>query len=71
VRISLDADSLSLLIRDDGVGCNGVSPHPPGRGVRNMEQRAKRIGAIFNRVSHVVGGCEIQVRLPLTAAADT
>lgn len=67
VRISLDADSLSLLIRDDGVGCNGTSLRPAGRGVHNMEQRAGRIGAIFTRHNHADGGCEVRVRLPLAA----
>lgn len=70
VRISLDVDSLSLLIRDDGVGCNGASSRPAGRGVRNMEQRASRIGALFSRHNHAGDGCEIQVRLPLTAVPE-
>ncbi len=70
VQINVEAGTLSLLIRDNGVGCGGVSQRPPGRGVHNMEQRAKRIGAIFKRESHVAGGCEIQVRLSLTAAVD-
>lgn len=65
VRISLEADNLNLLIRDDGVGCNGASPRPPGRGIRNMEQRTGRIGAIFTRHNHADGGCEIRVCLPL------
>lgn len=65
VQVSLASDSLSLRIRDDGVGCGGASPRPPGRGVRNMEQRASRIGALMTRESQTAGGCEIQVRLPL------
>lgn len=68
VRIDADVDYLRLTIRDDGVGCDGVSPRPPGRGVRNMEQRAGRIGAWFSRHTHAGGGCEIQVRLPFVAA---
>jgi signal transduction histidine kinase len=69
IQIGVEAGTLSLLIRDDGIGCGGASPRPPGRGVHNMEQRAKRIGAIFKRESRLAGGCEIQVRLPLTTAA--
>jgi len=70
VQISVDAETLSLLIRDDGVGCDGATPRPPGRGVRNMEQRASRIGALFSRETQIAGGCEIQVRLPLTAVPE-
>ncbi len=67
VRIDVDADFLSLTIRDDGVGCAGATSRPPGRGVRNMEQRASRIGAKFSRHSHAGGGCEILLRLPFAA----
>lgn len=69
IQINVEAGTLRLQIRDDGVGCGGASPRPPGRGVHNMEQRAKRIGAIFSRESHVAGGCEIQVELPLAAVS--
>jgi signal transduction histidine kinase len=68
VQISVDAGTLSLLIRDDGIGCAGASARPPGRGVRNMEQRASRIGAEFSRASRSAGGCEIQISLPLARA---
>ncbi|OYY94356.1 MAG: histidine kinase [Hydrogenophilales bacterium 28-61-23] len=71
VRIDLETGvgggSLSLTIRDDGIGCGGAAPRPPGRGVRNMEQRAMRIGALFSRESRVDGGCEILLRLPFAA----
>jgi signal transduction histidine kinase len=68
VEISLDAEALTLAIRDDGIGCAGNSLRPPGRGVRNMAQRASRIGATFTRESLLAGGCEIQLRLPLQLA---
>ncbi len=69
IRIEFDADSLSLAIRDDGIGCDAATQRPPGRGVRNMEQRAGRIGALFSRHNHTAGGCEIRVRMPFAAAS--
>lgn len=68
VDIRLDAGSLVMVIRDDGLGCAGNSLRPPGRGVRNMEQRASRIGASFTRESQLAGGCEIRLRLPMQLA---
>lgn len=70
IQISVEAGTLSMLIRDDGIGCDGASSRPPGRGVRNMEQRASRIGARFSRHNPADGGCEIQVWLPFVAVPE-
>lgn len=71
IEIGLDAQFLYLSVRDDGVGCAGNSARPPGRGVRNMEQRASRIGAVFSRESQAGSGCLIHLRLAYGDAGKT
>lgn len=69
VEIGLTSDALHVSIRDDGVGCAGVAQRISGRGLRNMEQRAIRIGARISRLTLATGGCEVAVRLPLSGTA--
>ncbi|NTV94421.1 MAG: histidine kinase [Thiobacillus sp.] len=66
-RVTVDlercAGQLSLTVRDDGRGCAGE--HKSGRGVRNMEMRAGRLGGSLSRESPAGGGCAVAVVVPL------
>lgn len=67
VRVELahaDRD-LSLTIGDDGRGCADPGNGRAGRGLRNIEMRAARLGGRFRRESPAAGGCIIGVTLPL------
>ncbi|MEW5770988.1 MAG: ATP-binding protein [Pseudomonadota bacterium] len=66
VCVEAVAGGLRLRVRDDGRGCNGGAEGGNGRGLRNMESRAARIGATFTRRDAAAGGCEIEVGLPLS-----
>ena len=63
VEVVLAEQTLSLRIRDNGIGCDKGATPGAGRGVRNMEMRAERIGAALQRNGE--GGCEVVVHLPL------
>jgi signal transduction histidine kinase len=67
VMVSLERRDghLSLAVRDDGRGCDGGPEQRLGRGVRNMEMRATRLGGSLRRGNAAPRGCEIEVTVPV------
>ena len=71
VAVSVDAEAgsaaLRIQVEDDGKGLpEGGEGRAPGRGLRNMQTRARRIGARIEFVRRD-RGTRIEVRLPLAA----
>ncbi len=64
------AQALVLEITDNGNGMPGDESLKPGRGLRNMRQRAQQIGAIVEVVRHADGvpGTTVRLRLPVAAS---
>lgn len=71
VSIACDGELLSIEVRDDGKGCPHDSTHPTGRGLRNMEARAARLGGNLSRRNGSAGGHAVKLTMPRPdAAAD-
>jgi signal transduction histidine kinase len=66
IRIGLEANEecLTLSIEDDGIGVSPPACNNGGMGIRNMEQRAKMIGAKFVIQSRRQRGTLITCRVP-------
>ena len=64
IHIESNLDGVNLLISDDGVGHPGASHKSTGLGLRNMESRARRIGATYQLETLNQGGTAISVHLP-------
>lgn len=64
------AQALVLEITDNGSGMPDDETMKPGRGLRNMRQRAQQIGAAIEVVRHANGlpGTTVRLRLPLMMA---
>lgn len=62
VEVTEDKKSISISIQDDGIGFNQEEVNL-GNGLKNMEQRAKEIGATFSLRSTKEGGTLIFVKL--------
>lgn len=69
VRIVLDWDEtgLRLEIGDDGHGVAAEDPPPAGRGMRNMESRALRLGGSLTRHNSSPRGYTVTLNLPASA----
>ncbi len=63
-----DEHSFVLRVGDDGKGL--PAERKTGRGLANMMQRARTIGAHLKVGTHVPAGTEVEVRLPLAPDAD-
>jgi len=62
VRLYVTTNSLFLSVRDNGLGCAKI-PHP-GRGLPNMEKRAREIGGAL-QVSGSGEGTLVNLEIPL------
>lgn len=74
VRVSLaaDGDDLVLEVRDDGIGFDpSVVRGRQHQGLRNMQNRAERLGGAFEVSSTIGAGTSIVVRVPLAGAGIT
>jgi signal transduction histidine kinase/streptogramin lyase len=69
VSLTYDDRSLSLRIRDDGQGfdLDGAGRRVGHWGLRNMQERAQKIGAEWKVASAAGRGTEIEVMVPLAA----
>lgn len=69
IRAGVDDSSLSLSMRDDGCGFDMSGDADPdsesGRGLKNMERRAKLLGADLSIESYPGKGTEIHLTIPL------
>lgn len=63
VALDFSADALRIRIADDGVGFTDSGAHS-GRGLRNMQSRAQKIGATLD-IAHLSPGTAIRLDLPL------
>ena len=64
VDVLVEAGSdLLLRVVDDGVGL--PSSYEPGRGLRNLEERAARLGGTFRASRSPTGGTVIEWRVPI------
>jgi two-component system sensor histidine kinase UhpB len=63
LRLERTETGISLRVRDDGCGLNGLAG-TTGKGVRGMHERALLIGAELSLGSPQSGGAEIHLRLP-------
>jgi len=59
-------DRVRVAVRDDGKG--GAAPREGGRGLRNMEQRARELGGELG-IASGPGGTEVVVELPVREQA--
>ena len=69
IRAQAGESSLVLTMRDDGCGFDSspdaVANSETGRGLKNMEQRAKLLGADLSIDSSPGEGTEIRLTIPL------
>ena len=70
LRLKLDADVLTLLIEDDGKGCDAETVTVPpvgmvGDGLANMQQRMDQLGGRFAQQSRPGNGTTVRLILPL------
>jgi signal transduction histidine kinase len=70
IRAQITDSVFTLMMRDDGCGfdnsCDTVANSESGRGLKNMEQRAKLLGADLTIHSSPGEGTEIRLNMPLT-----
>ena len=64
VKIDLTEEELRLQIEDDGPTAD-ISTWHPGRGLRNMQERARLSGGELERERRAPNGCRVRVRVPL------
>ena len=62
LSIAFDSDSVSLKVSDDGLGFS--DDREGGHGLRNMRQRAERLGGRFHVKSTRGAGTAVEVSLP-------
>ena len=70
LRLHINADVLTLLIEDDGKGCEcAVRPvaltSASGDGLSNMQNRMEQIGGRFTKEDRSGGGTTVRLELPL------
>jgi PAS domain S-box-containing protein len=63
VRLDHREQQVELNVEDDGIGFDSASAG--GMGLRNMQERAKEIGAVFSLSTAPQQGTKIQIRLEL------
>lgn len=62
---------LQMMIKDDGVGIDlEKTQNSTGNGLRNMQERAARLGAIFGVENIEAGGTEICIKIPLLEGSE-
>ena len=64
VHVSGAADTLKVIVADDGIGFDSTQ-RVSGLGLRGMEERVREIGGALTIKSVPAGGTTLEVRLPL------
>jgi two-component system sensor histidine kinase DevS len=62
VRVEVTHTSVNLTVIDDGRGVDPARPH--GNGLRNMAERASRLGGSFELDTAEAGGCTLRWSVP-------
>lgn len=70
LRLKLEGDVLTLLIEDDGKGCDAEAvsvtlSSAAGDGLSNMQNRMQQIGGRFTKQNRSGGGTSVRLELPL------
>jgi signal transduction histidine kinase len=69
VHLVFGPDELDLVVSDDGCGPSGLpaGPEAPGRheGLRNMRERARRLGGRLDVAENPTGGTRVVLAVPL------
>lgn len=66
LRIVFGDERLRLEIADDGIGCDDGRMRRAGRGLLNMEARARQLGGELTRYGARPKGCVIALELPVS-----
>ena len=64
VSITQQAQYIVMIITDDGAGFDSANAVPAGNGLKNMQARAKEIGARLNITSRLMKGTSIELKVP-------
>jgi ligand-binding sensor domain-containing protein/signal transduction histidine kinase len=70
IELKYEPDSLSLCIRDDGMGFHGTDRLKSGRGhfgIPVMEERARKLGGTLRLQTAIGGGTEVTVKVSYNA----
>jgi signal transduction histidine kinase len=65
VALSFARDEMDLAVRDDGCGMAVDAAEADGHGLRNMRERARRLGGRLTVASAPAGGTRIELAVPL------
>jgi signal transduction histidine kinase len=65
VEVAVTGDTLTLRVRDDGVGITAASARTGGHGIANMRSRAERLGGTMTFVSLPDEGTVLEWRVPI------
>ncbi|MTI45060.1 two-component system NarL family sensor kinase [Roseibium hamelinense] len=66
INLSYNSSTLSLTIKDDGVGIQSPLPKAGGLGIRNMRERIETLGGTLRIMKRTKGGTRINVTIPLS-----
>jgi signal transduction histidine kinase len=69
VRVAVGSE-LRVVVADDGVGMNGARGSPGGLGLKNMRQRAERLGGSMEIGTSREGGTRLTWHVPLESESD-
>lgn len=65
VLLAFTPDELDLAVEDDGVGLNEAATRDGGHGLRNMRERARRLGGRIQVGPGTRGGTRVDLAVPL------
>ena len=65
VSIAQQAQNIIMIITDDGSGFEIEKKHEVGNGLKNMQTRAKEMGAKLNITSWLNKGTRIELHMPV------
>jgi signal transduction histidine kinase len=65
VSLTFAPDELDLIVADNGVGCAGPPDRLGGQGMRNMRERARRLGGRVEVGAAPGGGTRVALEVPL------
>jgi signal transduction histidine kinase len=69
IRVSADAEQLTILVADDGVGLDPTRRRT-GLGLRGIEERVKELRGVMTIKGDAGRGTAMTIRLPISARAE-